>query len=67
MTDDNNSKYKAFLIVRRFDTREEVSRIGLTNLSRSLVERVMMGMLKNMGEDYFIDDSEVDKARREKP
>lgn len=53
----------AELVVRRIDDRSEVARVQLTNLSDGHVERTMMGMLRNMGEDYFIDDSEVDEAR----
>ena len=36
-----------------------------TRLSERHVERVMMGMLRNMNtDDYFIDDSEIDQARK---
>jgi len=57
-------EYKAYLRVRSFDTREIVHSVGLTNIGRSYVEKVMMGMLRNMNTDkYFVDDSEVDAAR----
>jgi len=57
-------EYKAYLRVRSFDTRDIISSVGLTNLRHSHVEKVMMGMLRNMNtDDYFIDDSEVDVAR----
>jgi hypothetical protein len=46
------------LIVRRIDDRSEVSRIPVENPSERKVERVMMGMLRNMDtERFFIDDS----------
>ena len=57
----------AELVVRRFDDRSEVGRIVLRSLSHGHVEKVMMGLLRNMGEDYFIDDSEVDAAREAAP
>lgn len=56
-------QYKAYLIVRDLNTREEIDRIGLTNLGENHVERVMRGMLINMGDGFYIDDSEVDAAR----
>jgi hypothetical protein len=60
-------KVLADLVVRRFGDRSEVSRIPLHNLSENHVDRVMSGMLINMDTDnYFIDDSEVDKARKMK-
>jgi len=59
-------KYKAYLDVRDLKTRESVYRVGLTNLSDNHVERVMMGMLMKMDTDnYYIDDSDVDRARKE--
>ncbi len=58
-----DKQYKAFLVVRDMN-RNEIDRIGLSSLDENYVERVMMGMLRNMDTDnYFIDDSEVDKAR----
>jgi hypothetical protein len=58
---------KAELVVRTVGDLKEVHRVGLRSLSHSHVEKVMMGMLRNMSEDYLIDDSEVDEARaREK-
>ena len=58
------TEYKASLRVRSFDTREIVHSVGLNNIGHSHVEKVMMGMLRNMNTDqYFIDDSEVDAAR----
>lgn len=53
----------ADLIVRELGTRKEVSRVDVTGKSERTVERVMLGMLANMSERYFIDDSEVDAAR----
>lgn len=59
-----NKKIKglADLVIRRSDGTE-IKRIHLPSISDRYVERVMMGMLMNMGEDFYIDDSEVDAAR----
>jgi hypothetical protein len=60
----------ADLIVRSFKTREEVSRITVTNpfitiRGQEKYQVVMLGMLRNMNtEDFFIDDSEIDEARK---
>ncbi len=59
-------QYKAHLHVKEFKTRKCVKCVGLKNISPNHVERVMMGMLVNMNtDDYFIDDSDVDRAREE--
>lgn len=59
-------KYKAYLRIRRIDTRECVHSIGLSSLTDSHVERVMLGALRNMDmENFVIDDSEVDEARKQ--
>ena len=66
----SNEEYKAYLRVRRFDTREVIHSVGLSDLTDRYVERVMSGMLHNMNTDeYFVDDTEVDAARKavEKP
>ena len=50
------------LIVRRLGTSEEVSRIELKHTHKRHVDRVMRGMMINMNlDEYYIDDSEVDK------
>lgn len=49
----------ADLIVREFGTGQEVSRVDVSGKSESAIERVMMGMLRNMSERYYIDDSEA--------
>jgi hypothetical protein len=56
---DKQNKYKAHLHIRHIKTGETVKSIGLRDTSYRHVERVMMGMLRNMHEDYYIDDSEV--------
>jgi len=57
-------EYKAYLRVRSFDTREIVHSVGVEPYNLRHVEKVMMGMLRNMNTDkYFIDDSEVDAVR----
>ena len=48
------------LYIRRFDTREIVERVAVPRTDRRNVEKIMMGMLRNMNtEDYFVDDSEA--------
>lgn len=57
-------QFKAYLRVKLFDTRETIHSVGLTDLRERSVERVMLGMLRNMNtEQFYIDDSEVDAAR----
>ncbi len=59
----------ADLIVRRFKTNEEVSRVKVSHPFSSIrgqekYEIIMMGMLRNMNTDeFFIDDTEIDKER----
>lgn len=53
-----DKKYIGYLIIRSVKTREEIDRVGLTSLNENHVERVMLGLLRNMGEDYYVDDSE---------
>jgi hypothetical protein len=48
------------LIVRRVSNREEVHRVTVSNPTERKVENVMRGMLINMGEDFFIDDTAMD-------
>jgi len=58
----------AYLRVRRFDTREIVHSVALSRYHTrpDVLQRVMLGMLRNMNtDDYFIDDSEVDAAREQ--
>lgn len=56
--------YKAYLRVKRLGDGTVISSIGINNLSERHVERVMLGLLRNMDTDnYYIDDSEVDEAR----
>ncbi len=58
-------QYKAYLHVREFKTRKCVRCIGLTDISERHVERTMLGLLINADTDnYFIDDSDVDRARK---
>jgi len=57
------------LIVRRLATDEEVDRIPISNPFSTIrgqekYEVVMMGMLRKMSEDFYIDDSEIDNERR---
>ena len=55
------SDYKAYIIIREFETNEEVSRIGIRHLG--VADKVMMGLLINMDtERFYADDSQVDEA-----
>lgn len=55
---------KAYLRVRDLETGKSVHSVAINNLSDRHVERVMLGMLRNMNRDkYFIDDGEVDAAK----
>lgn len=53
----------ADLIIRDLKSDIEIDRIKINNLSNGHVERVMLGIMRNMNEDYYIDDSEIDEAR----
>ena len=56
-----------YLIIRSLDGHKEVYRVQVTSLNERHVEKTMLSMLRNMDtKNYFIDDSEVDDARREK-
>jgi hypothetical protein len=55
-------EYLAYLVVRTYDG-EEVGRVGVSRLDERYVEKVMSGMLRNMRDDCYVDDSEVDNAR----
>ena len=57
--------YKAYLHVRDLKTKEIIDSIGVSNLGHRYVEKVMRGMLINMNPSYFVDDSDVDEARKE--
>ncbi len=51
------------LYVRALDTREIVHTVEVHNTTQ--VERVMLGMLRNMDTDrFFIDDSEFDEEKK---
>lgn len=51
------------LIVRDLETREEIDRVMA---SPHNYERVMLGMLRNMRDQYFIDDSAFDEPKEGK-
>jgi hypothetical protein len=60
----SDPQYKAYLRVRSLATREIVHNVGLTSLNERRVERVMLGLLRNMDTNrFFVDASEVDEAR----
>ena len=48
------------LVIRRMDGTE-VHRVPVSNPTESKVERVMLGLLRNMNTDeFFVDESEFD-------
>ena len=49
-----------YLIVRKLGRQEKIHKTKVTNATCNKVEKVMSGMLRNMGEDYYIDDTEFD-------
>lgn len=53
----------ADLVVRETDTKKQVARIHVSSLSERHVERVISGIMRNMRDDLFIDDSEIEAAR----
>jgi hypothetical protein len=55
-------KKKIHLYVRRLDTRKIVKTLDVTGYSENQVDRIVMGLLRNMNRDeYFVDDSEASK------
>lgn len=61
------TKFKAYLLVKRVADSEVVDRIGVSRLDDFYVERVMSGLLINMSPEYYVDDSEVDAAHAKEP
>ncbi len=58
------------LIVRKLKTGEEISRVSVLNpfgtiRGQEKYEVVMMGMLRNMSDEFYIDDTEIDTYRGE--
>lgn len=56
----------ADLVVRRLGTDEEIARVAVRTLARRSVDRVISGMLINMGADFYVDDAEVEAAIAER-
>lgn len=53
----------AALYVRDIETRTIVAEVDIYNLGERHVERVISGMLINMGTEYFVDSSDVERMR----
>lgn len=51
------------IVVRELETQKEIHRVEMqTPISESKVERVLMGLLRNMDTDrYYADESECDE------
>lgn len=59
-------KTLANLYIRDMSTDAKVRTIGLTSLSEHYVQKVIDGIMNRMNLDqYYVDDSEVEKARDE--
>lgn len=48
------------LLVRHVKTWEIVHRIDVHDKSVSTIQKVLCGLLRNMSDDYFVDDSFTD-------
>lgn len=49
-----------YLKVMHVQTGKEEERIKVSNPTRRKVEKIMKGMLRQMSEEYYIDDSDFD-------
>lgn len=58
------NEIKAYLRIRHLITKEIVKSIPLYSVNQRRVERVMLGILRNLGDDYYVDDSEVEEAQK---
>lgn len=47
---------KRYLCFRHRETREIAKAVDVTGRSESRIERIEMGMLMNIGPDWFVDD-----------
>ena len=56
-------EYKAYLRIRRVFDDSLVHSVGVNNLSENHIDRVISGMLINMADGFYVDDSEVESAR----
>lgn len=56
------AKAKRELRVVNLETREVVHRVDISSKTDRMVERCMMGMLRNMSDAYYIQDSADDEA-----
>ncbi len=53
-----------YLIVRSLDDHKEVHKVQVNSLDERRVEKIILGMLRNMDtQNYFVDDSEINDAR----
>jgi len=61
----NEKKPLAHLLVKSFETDEVIKKLAIHDLDEKHIERVMLGLLRQMDrERYYVDDSEVDEARK---
>lgn len=54
---------KKYLRIKSKEDGKEVHKVYISNPSQRKVEKVMMGVLINMGEDFYIDDSDFDDVK----
>ena len=50
---------KRELLIRNLKTNTIVKRIDVHDKSDTMIEKVVCGLLRNMSDDYFVDDSEI--------
>ncbi len=56
---------KRYLLVRRIGTNEVVKRVEIgDDKSASMIEKVVSGLLRNMSDDYYVDDSHAVVPRK---
>ena len=53
----------ADLVIRYQETDKELARIHVSNLAERHVEKVMAGVLRNIRDELYVDDSEIIAAQ----
>jgi len=63
MNKQNKKVPKAYIVVRKITDGLPVKYIGLKNTDESTSEKVIKGLMRNMSDDFFFDDDDVDRVR----
>lgn len=53
---------RTFLVPTHVRTGEQAKRIDVTGESERMIEKITSGLLRNMSEDWFVDEVTVDEA-----